>query len=183
MPGKALKNFQYMTLCKILMNSNDEVFALVNGKYGLKYTGPELEFLKLVAGANKKRNLVDFQKIIESNQDVVNADQIVQSHVQDLYENLLELNLLKVIRPYSKVELSHIAKSVNLQIPMIQSKLSEMIIDKKINGTLDQGIGCLIVFDEVQQGELYVNAGELLTNMNGVVDKLFLKVDQLKSIS
>lgn len=172
-----------MTLCKILMNFNDEVFALVNGKYGLKYSGPELDFLKLVATAHKKKNLVEFQRVIETHQEVINQDDIVQSHVQDLYENLLELNLLKVIKPYSKVQLGHVAESVNLSLSLIQAKLSEMIIDKKINGTLDQGIGCLIVFDEVEQGELYHNASQLMTNMNGVVDKLFQKVDQLKAIS
>ena len=181
--GEALKNFQYMTLCKILMNCNDEVFALMNGKYGIKYYGPELEFLKQVASAHKKKNLVEFQKIIETNQKLIEKDEIVQSHVQDLYENLLELNLLKVIKPYSKVQLFHIAQSVNLSVAIVQAKLSEMILDKKINGTLDQGIGCLIVFDEVEQGELYVSASHMLTNMNVVVDKLFDKVDQLKAIA
>ena len=90
---------------------------------------------------------------------------------------------MKVIKPYSKVQLSHIAQSVSLSEDIIQSKLSEMILDKKINGTLDQGIGCLIVFDEVEQSELYVSAGELLINMDKVVDKLFHKVDQLKALT
>lgn len=172
-----------MTLCKILMNSNEEVFGLMNGKYGIKYHGPELEFLKQVANANKKKNLVEFQRIIENNQDLISKDDIIQSHVKDLYENLLELNLLKVIKPYSKVQLIRVAEHVNIPVNKIQAKLSEMIIDKKINGTLDQGIGCLIVFDEVEQGELYVSASNMLTNMNSVVDKLFEKVDQLKIIA
>lgn len=172
-----------MTLCKILMNANDEVFGLMNGKYGIKYYGPELEFLKQVASAHKKKNLVEFQKIIDTNQGLIEKDYIVHSHVQDLYENLLELNLLKVIKPYSKVQLTHVAQAVNIPVATIQAKLSEMIIDKKINGTLDQGIGCLIIFDEVEQGELYVSASELLTNMNSVVDKLFEKVDQLKALA
>lgn len=172
-----------MTMCKILMNANDEVFQLMNGKYGIKYYGPELEFLKQVASANKKKNLVEFQKIIDNNQSVISQDDIIQSHVKDLYENLLELNLLKVIKPYNKVQLTHVADHVNIPVNKIQAKLSEMIIDKKINGTLDQGIGCLIVFDEVEQGELYVSASEMLINMSGVVDKLFEKVDQLKTIA
>lgn len=180
---EALRNFEYMTLCKILMNSNDEVFGLMNGKFGIKYSGPEVNFLKQVATAHKKKNLVDFQAVIAANEAVVKADPIVESHVQDLYENLLELNLLKVIKPYSKVQLAHVSKTVNLPLSIVQAKLSEMILDKKINGTLDQGIGCLIVFDEVEQGELYVSASQMLTNMNAVVDKLFLKVDQLKAIS
>lgn len=179
----ALKNFQYMSLCKILMNSNEEVFGLMNGKYGLKYAGAEVEFLKSVANAHKKKNLVDFKRILEANKNVIDGDPIVESHIQDLYENLLELNLLKVIKPYSKVQLDHISKAVNLPLNVVQAKLSEMIVDKKVKGTLDQGQGCLIIFDEVDQSELYMSASETLDNMNSVVDKLFQKVDQLKTIS
>lgn len=67
MPKEALKNFQYMVLCKILMNANEEVGGLMNGKYGIKYAGPEVEFLKQVAVAHKKKTLVEFQKVIDTN--------------------------------------------------------------------------------------------------------------------
>lgn len=50
-----------------------------------------------------------------------------------------------------------------------------MILDKKIEGTLDQGNGCLILFDEMKCDDLYNNALGLVKNMNVVVDKLFDK--------
>lgn len=56
-----------MVLCKILMNANEEVVGLINGKYGMKYAGPEVEFLKQVASAHKKKNLVEFQRVIDNN--------------------------------------------------------------------------------------------------------------------
>jgi 26S proteasome regulatory subunit N6 len=55
---------------------------------------------------------------------------------------------MKIVKPYSRVEISYIAKLVNLEAHVVQSKLSEMILDKKFEGTLDQGNGCLIVFEE-----------------------------------
>jgi 26S proteasome regulatory subunit N6 len=58
---------------------------------------------------------------------------------------------MKIVKPYSRVEISHIAELVNLPTNVVQSKLSEMILDKKFEGTLDQGNGCLIIFEEVKK--------------------------------
>lgn len=42
-----------------------------------------------------------------------------------------------MIEPYSKVQLSFVAQQVNLPLPFVLEKLSEMILDKKVTGTLD----------------------------------------------
>lgn len=65
-----------------------------------------------------------------------------------LYDILLEENLFKIIEPYSRVQIDHIAKTINLTVEQVQKKLSELILDKKIEGTLDQGNSCLILFDD-----------------------------------
>jgi 26S proteasome regulatory subunit N6 len=66
-----------------------------------------------------------------------------------LYNQLLEENLKKIIMPYSEVQLDFIAKSIGLNLDEVQQKLSEMILDQKIDGTLDQGRGCLILFEKL----------------------------------
>ena len=50
-----------------------------------------------------------------------------------------------------------------------------MILDKKFDGTLDQGNGCLIIFDEIPADELYKESMVTLNNMDVVVDRLFEK--------
>jgi hypothetical protein len=48
-----------------------------------------------------------------------------------------------------------------------------MILDKKFNGTLDQGIGCLVIFDDPAVNQLYNAALTNFKSLNSVVDSLF----------
>jgi len=54
-------------------------------------------------------------------------------------------------------------------------KLSEMILDKKLNGTLDQGIGVLILFDGEVIATTYDNALKTIKNTSTVIDTLYSK--------
>jgi len=87
---------------------------------------------------------------------------------------------MKIVEPYSRIEIQYISEIVGLDVATLQKKLSEMILDKKFDGTLDQGNGHLIIFDTTESGNLYPNSFEVLDNMNNVVDKLFEKANQLK---
>ena len=57
----------------------------------------------------------------------------------------------------------------------ILQKLSEMILDDLIKGTLDQGRNCLILFEEQESTELFENALETFRNLDAAVDSLYDK--------
>jgi len=86
---------------------------------------------------------------------------------------LLEQNLVKVIEPFSRVEIEHIAKMVGLDTQPVERKLSQMILDKVIIGVLDQGAGCLIVYDEAERDQGYDAALETIEKLSNVVDVLY----------
>ena len=44
-----------------------------------------------------------------------------------------------------------------------------MILDKKFDGTLDQGNGCLIIFDDLKNDDLYQESIQTMENMDVVV--------------
>lgn len=46
-------------------------------------------------------------------------------------------------------------------------------------GTLDQGTGCLEVFDEQEEDKMYPAALDVIKNMGGVVDSLFARSQKL----
>lgn len=57
-------------------------------------------------------------------------------HLNDLFKALLEQNLIRVIMPYSKVEINHLAKLISLDAATVEREVSQMILDKKISGAL-----------------------------------------------
>jgi 26S proteasome regulatory subunit N6 len=99
----------------------------------------------------------------------------VHRHLSSLYDTLLEQNLCRLIEPFSRVEISHISELIGLPSENVEKKLSQMILDKKFAGTLDQGAGCLIIFDDVKPDGIYPATLETISNISKVVDSLYLK--------
>jgi len=54
-----------------------------------------------------------------------------------------------------------------------------MILDKVFNGILDQGAGCLIVFDDISPDQIYGAGIDTIKMMGHVVDSLFEKAAEL----
>lgn len=55
-------------------------------------------------------------------------DPIIRNHLAALYDTLLESNLVRVIEPYSRVEIAFIAESVKQPTREVEAKLSQMIL-------------------------------------------------------
>ena len=61
----------------------------------------------------------------------------------------------------------------------MENKLSQMILDRKLSGILDQGSANIVIFDEPQTDTQYQDALVIIQNMSKVVDTLFSKTKKL----
>jgi len=174
---RAVQALKYMMLAKIMCNQPDDVNALTTARQGVKYSGRDIDALKMIAKSHKQRSLKLFESTLEQYQQEL-KDAVTGSHIKDLYETLLEQNLLRILEPFSRVEIAHVAKLIDLPIVRVQEKLCEMILDKKLQGTLDQGVGVVILFDEPPIHNTYDDALGTFKNMLQVVDMLYLKAKQ-----
>jgi len=50
------------------------------------------------------------------------SDPIIRAHFTALYDNLLEQNLLRIVEPFSRVEVAHVAALVGLPVVQIEFK-------------------------------------------------------------
>ncbi|KAK4237631.1 PCI domain-containing protein [Achaetomium macrosporum] len=171
--ARAQAALQYMLLCKIMLNLVDDVNQLMTSKQALKYGGPSLEAMKAVARAHANRSLDEYERALAAYKAELGSDTFIRNHLRRLYDTMLEQNLIKVIEPFSRVEIDHIAKMVSLDTQAVERKLSQMILDKVIIGVLDQGAGCLIIYDETQRDEAYDAALATIEKLSNVVDVLY----------
>lgn len=143
------------------------------------------------------RSLADFQQGVKLYKHELEDDVIVRAHLGTLYDNMLEQNLCRIIEPYSRVEVDYIAKTIKLPMPQVEKKLSQMILDTKFHGILDQGegktdflrfpltefsfcfAGVLIVFEDTPVDKTYEMALETIQSMSKVVDTLYQKAKKL----
>lgn len=172
---RAVFSLKYMLLCKIMVSQADDVAGIISSKAGLQYVGPELDAMKAVADAHSKRSLKLFETALSDYKAQLEEDPIVHRHLSSLYDTLLEQNLCRLIEPYSRVEIAHIAELIELPVEHVEKKLSQMILDKKFAGTLDQGVGCLIIFEDPKADAIYPETLETISNMGKVVDSLFVR--------
>ena len=171
--AKAVAALKYMLLCKIMLNLTDEVTQILSGKLAMKYAGRDLEAMKAVAKAHSNRSLAQFEQALSDFKAELGMDPFIRSHFNALYDTLLEQNLVRVIEPFSRVEIEHVAKLVGLGTQQVEGKLSQMILDKVFSGVLDQGTGCLIVFDEVEKDKAYDAALDTIEKLSQVVEVLY----------
>ena len=164
-----LKN---MILCKIMIGQKDDVAGLLNGKPALKFAGIDLEAMSAVASAYNDRSLAAFEQALVDFESQLKGDAFIKSHLKDLYGKLLEENLVRIIEPYSTVEIAHVAKRIELPLNTIHKKLSQMILDKKFKGILDQASGCLVVYEDLPESKTYTSTVESISNMDKVVQRL-----------
>lgn len=172
--GSRLK---YMLLCKIMTGKSEaqEVAGTIATKAGLKYSGDEVDCMAAAAKAYADRSLEAFQAALSKYSTQLTEDPFVQRHLKDLYGTLIEENLSRLIEPFSRVEISHVAELIELPLQDVEAKLSQMILDGKLAGTLDAGAGCLEVFTNTATEGVYPAVLAALTNIGEAIDSLAIR--------
>lgn len=173
--GLALTSLKYMLLCKIMLNQSDECKNIVQGKLALKYQGRPIDAILAVAKACIEGTVIKFKQVLAEFKDELDQDPIIQAHISDLYDALLEKNLLKIVQSYSCVQISRIAELIELDVNDIERKLSQMILDETLSGVLSQGDGVLKLYQKDQKDETFSAVLDLIEEMGTVVDALYQK--------
>lgn len=189
---RAIKALKYMMLCRILDSltkalklsaaggvgaksdrSDVDLSGMISGRQGVKYAGSDIEAMSAIAAAASRRSLKEFESVIEQYSAQLQEDVLIKHHLGILSEQLLESNLIRIIEPYSCVEISHVAALIEMPQPTVEKKLSQMILDGKFQGILDQGKGQLIVYEEGEKDAVIEKGLQVISNMDNVVSSLF----------
>jgi 26S proteasome regulatory subunit N6 len=202
--AQAVLALKYMMLCKILdslrialkLSSAGNVgisaspsasatateSGMLTGKQAVKYAGKEIEAMQKIATAAQNRNLKEFEAVLLAYPQQLQEDLLIKHHLHVLKEQLLESNLIRIIEPYSCVELEFIAAKIELPVSVTERKLSQMILDGKFQGILDQGKGQLVVYEENETDSTMEKGLQVIANMDKVVTSLFERSKALRTM-
>lgn len=178
----AVKSLKYMLLSKVMGGQPGDVAAIVNSKGGLKYAGPAVDAMKAVAAAHRASSIHALAEVLDEHKAELADDPVVAGHLGALNEALLERNILRVVEPFSCVQVGHVATLMALPRAQVEAKLSQMVLDRLLRGILDQGSDDLILFDESKPDATFTTALQLVGELDGCVDRLYAKTQRLSKI-
>ncbi len=135
-----------------------------------------------IANAASARSLAQYQTVTTTYSKELQEDLLIKHHLNFLHEQLLESNLIRIIEPYSCVEISHVANLIEMPLAIVEKKLSQMILDQKLNGILDQGKGQLIVYEDGEKDLAMEKGLKVIANMDEVVSSLFVRSRALRTM-
>lgn len=170
---RTVEVLKYMLLLKIMLNLIDDVNGLLANKNVMKHTLRDVDAMKAIATAYSNRLLKEFEDAMHHYANELKSDDIIRLHFTDLYDTLLEQNLLKVIEPFLTVEVEHIASVIGLDVRQVEGKLLQMILDKVFYGVLDQGNGWLVIYDQPRNDAAYEASLDVVKHMSQALDLLY----------
>lgn len=97
--------------------------------------------MRAIAKAHQNRNLAEFEKALRDYRDgrlgprlssfllqahhipaELSSDPTIRSHLAALYDTLLQQNLLRIVEPYSVVEIDYVAQQVGQGRQSVEAK-------------------------------------------------------------
>lgn len=166
-------------LMKVASGSIDELRSLLAAKSVQQYTGDDVDAIKAVADAVKGRDVHRFNAVLAKHGQGGSgalADAFTARHLEHLYEKLLEDHLTRLVAPYRRVQIDFLADAVRLPAREVESRLSQMILDKKLSGIVDQQYMCLVLHEEQHPVDMYREALATIEQLDTLVTALFDKV-------
>eukprot|EP00388_Colpodella_angusta_P019086 GDKJ01047680.1.p1 GENE.GDKJ01047680.1~~GDKJ01047680.1.p1 ORF type:complete len:202 (-),score=35.93 GDKJ01047680.1:128-733(-) len=149
----------------------------------IEYQGRDMDALREFASAWQKKDTHAFTKARNEYEKDFADDQVLAGQLNDMHNTLVEKHLLRIIEPYNRVQISFIANLMSLDAEEVESRLSQLILDNKLPGIVDQHHECLVVFEAAEKetkdahNTLFKNSFEALQNLDKLVTALFDKVN------
>lgn len=151
---------KYLVLASMLMKSDINPFDSQEAK---PYkSNPEILAMTNLVTAYQNNDIVGFEKILSDNRQSIMEDIFIKEHIEDLLRNIRTQVLKKFVKPYTKLRLDLISKELNLDIVEVESLLVSCILDKTIDGQIDQ-VNRVLILSRQEQNRAKYSALEKLS--------------------
>ncbi|KIM88750.1 hypothetical protein PILCRDRAFT_2939 [Piloderma croceum F 1598] len=113
---------------------------------------PQIKAMTDLVDAYQRREVHSAEKILKDNRSTIMDDNFIRSYIGDLLRSLRTYYLIDLIKPYTRLELSFLAKQLNVEIHEVEDLLIGLILEGKVDGRIDQ-VGMRLELDRKQNLE------------------------------
>ncbi|KAJ6219660.1 hypothetical protein RDWZM_005472 [Blomia tropicalis] len=103
---------KYLVLANMLMKSGINPFDSQEAK-PYKNDSEILAMTNLV-NAYQNNDIIEFEKILRENRRTIMDDPFIKEHIEDLLSNIRTQVLIKLIKPYTRIQIPFISKELNI---------------------------------------------------------------------
>ncbi|XP_052101777.1 COP9 signalosome complex subunit 2-like [Mytilus californianus] len=127
---------KYLVLANMLMKSGINPFDSQETK---PYKNdPEILAMTNLVSSYQNNDINEFEKILKTNRRNIMEDPFIREHIEDLLRNIRTQVLIKLINPYTRIQIPFISKELNIEPAEVENLLVSCILDNAIHGRIDQ---------------------------------------------
>jgi len=134
--SKKITCLKYVVLANMLMKSGINPFDSQEAK-PYKDDAEILAMTNLVM-AYQNNDIASFERIVRENRHTILDDPFIREHIEELLRNIRTQVLIKLIKPYTRIQIAFIAKELKIDTAEVESLLVSCILDKTVTGKIDQ---------------------------------------------
>lgn len=119
---------KYLVLANMLMKSGINPFDSQEAK---PYKNdPEILAMTNLVSAYQNNDINEFEQILKNNHQSIMDDPFIKEHIEDLLRNIRTQVLIKLIKPYTRIQIPFVSKELNIDAADVEDLLVSCILDK-----------------------------------------------------
>jgi COP9 signalosome complex subunit 2 len=159
---------KYLVLTTMLMKSDINPFESQETK---PYKGDyRIAAMTDLVDAYQHDDIHRYEAVLNNNKDLL-EDTFIAENIDEVTRNIRTKAVLQLIAPYTRFNLSFIAKQLKISTEEVQDILGFLIVDKKVNGKIDQQAGTMEIDNNSDADKL-----NSMQKWSSAVDKLYKAV-------
>ena len=136
---------KYLVLTTMLMKSDINPFESQETK---PYKNDHrIAAMTDLVDAYQRDDIHQYESVLDNNKDLL-SDPFIAENIDEVTRNMRTKAVLKLISPYTRFNLAFIGKALKIPVSEVQDILSFLIVDKKVNGKINQQDGTVEIEDD-----------------------------------
>ncbi|CAG8558164.1 911_t:CDS:2 [Paraglomus brasilianum] len=121
-----------------------------------------------LVGAYQRKEIREFEKILRDNRATIMDDPFIRTYIDDVLRNIRTQVLLRLIKPYTRIEIPFVSKQLNIPAQEVEDLLVGLVLDNKIVGRIDQVNQRLELYRQSSDTQRYAAIDKWSTTINAL---------------